>query len=66
MVVTLFLPEEWLETILQTGQVVQYIETNGMHFSFNLLRIEDLYMFRAILAHPQGALHKRILYSACV
>jgi hypothetical protein len=26
-----------------------------MHFSFNLLRIKGLYMFRAILAHPQEA-----------
>jgi hypothetical protein len=28
----------------------QYSETNVMHFLF---RIEDLYMFRALLAHPQ-------------
>jgi hypothetical protein len=39
----------------------QYNETNVMHFSFNLLRIEGLYMFRALLAHPQEALHKRHL-----
>jgi hypothetical protein len=32
-----------------------------MHFSFNLLRIKGLYMFRALLAHPQEALHKRHL-----
>jgi hypothetical protein len=32
-----------------------------MHVSFNLLRIEGLYMFRALLAHPQEALHKRNL-----
>jgi hypothetical protein len=37
----------------------QYNETNVMHFSINLLRIKDLYMFRALLAHPQEALHKR-------
>jgi hypothetical protein len=30
-----------------------------MHFVFNLLRIKDLYMFRALLAHPQEALNKR-------
>jgi hypothetical protein len=30
-----------------------------MHFSFNLLRIKSLYMFRALLTHPQEALHKR-------
>jgi hypothetical protein len=32
-----------------------------MHFSFNLLRITGLYMFRALLAYPQEALHKRHL-----
>jgi hypothetical protein len=32
-----------------------------MHFSFNLLRIKGLYMFRALVAHPQEALHKRHL-----
>jgi hypothetical protein len=39
----------------------QYSETNLMHFSFNLLRIKGLNMFRASLAHPQEALHKRHL-----
>jgi hypothetical protein len=29
-----------------------------MHFLFSLLRIKGLYMFRALLAHPQGSLHK--------
>jgi hypothetical protein len=41
--------------------VHQYIETNVMHFSFSLLRIKGLYMFRALLAHLQEALHKRHL-----
>jgi hypothetical protein len=41
--------------------VYQYNETNAMHFSFNLLRIKGLYMFRALLAHLQEALHKRRL-----
>jgi hypothetical protein len=36
----------------------QYNETSVMHFSFNFLRIKGLYMFRALLAHPQKALHK--------
>jgi hypothetical protein len=36
-----------------------------MHFSFNLLRIKDLYMFRALLAHPQEALNKRHLVYCC-
>jgi hypothetical protein len=42
--------------------------TNVMHFSFNLLRIKGLYMFRALLAYPQEGLHKRhLLYSiACI
>jgi hypothetical protein len=40
-------------------------ETNVMHilfnFSFNLFKIKSLYMFRALLAHLQEALHKRYL-----
>jgi hypothetical protein len=41
--------------------VYQYSETNVMHFLFSLLRIKGLYMFRALLAHPQEALYKRHL-----
>jgi hypothetical protein len=37
----------------------QYDETNVMHFSFNLLRVKGLYMFRALFARPQEAPHKR-------
>jgi hypothetical protein len=37
----------------------RYNETNVMHFSFSLLGIKSLYMFRALLAHLQEALHKR-------
>jgi hypothetical protein len=29
-----------------------------MHFLFSLLRINGLYMFLALIAHPQEALHK--------
>jgi hypothetical protein len=43
----------------------QYSETNVMHFLINLLRIEGLYMFRALLAYLQEALHKRH-YVYCV
>jgi hypothetical protein len=32
-----------------------------MHFSFNLLIIKELYMFRALLAYSQEVLHKRHL-----
>jgi hypothetical protein len=32
-----------------------------MHFLFNLLRIKGLYIFRALLAHPQEVLRKRHL-----
>jgi hypothetical protein len=39
--------------------VHQYNETNVMKFAFSLLRIKDLYMFRALLAHPQEVLHKQ-------
>jgi hypothetical protein len=43
--------------------VYQHTETNVMHFSFSLLRIKGLYMFRALLAHPQEALHEqRLVY----
>jgi hypothetical protein len=41
--------------------VYQYSETNVMHSVFNLLSIKGLYIFRALLAHPQEALHKRHL-----
>jgi hypothetical protein len=41
--------------------VYQYSETNVMHCLFNLLRIKGLYMFRALLSHPQEAPHKRHL-----
>jgi hypothetical protein len=32
-----------------------------MHFSFSLLKIKGLYNFRALLAQPKEALHKRHL-----
>jgi hypothetical protein len=41
--------------------VYQYSETNVMQLLFSLLRIKGLYMFRALLAHPQKALNKRHL-----
>jgi hypothetical protein len=44
----------------------QYSESNVMHFLFNLLKIKGLYMFQALLVHPQEALHKRHLYIVCV
>jgi hypothetical protein len=39
----------------------QYSETNVIHILFNLLRIKGLYMFRALLSHPQEGLNKRHL-----
>jgi hypothetical protein len=36
----------------------RYNETYVMHFSFSLLRIKDLYMFRVLRAQPQEALYK--------
>jgi hypothetical protein len=43
--------------------VHRYNETNVMHFLFSLLRINGLYRFRALLAHPQKAIHKqRLVY----
>jgi hypothetical protein len=44
---------------MQDYNKYQYRETNVMQFSFNLLRSMGLYMFRALLAHPQKALHKQ-------
>jgi hypothetical protein len=41
--------------------VYQYNETNVMHFSFSSFRTKGIYMFRALLAHPQEVLHKRHL-----
>jgi hypothetical protein len=41
--------------------VYQYSETNVIHFLFNLLSINSLYMFPALLAQPQEALHKQHL-----
>jgi hypothetical protein len=35
-----------------------YNETKMMHFSLIFLRINGVYMFRVLLAHPQEALHK--------
>jgi hypothetical protein len=32
-----------------------------MHFLFSLLKIKGLYVFLALLAHPQEVLHKRNL-----
>jgi hypothetical protein len=44
----------------------QYSVTNVMHFLFNLLTIKGLYMFRALLAHPEENLHKRHWYNVCI
>jgi hypothetical protein len=43
------------------NSAVQFSETNVMHFLFSLLKIKGLYIFRALLAHPQEANHKRHL-----
>jgi hypothetical protein len=39
----------------------QYSETNVIHLLFNLLRIQGLYIFLALFAHPQETLNKRQL-----
>jgi hypothetical protein len=44
---------ELLNVLLTCFIACQYSETNVMHFSFSLLRLKGLYMFRALLAHPQ-------------
>jgi hypothetical protein len=40
---------------------IQYNVTNIKQFLMNWLRIKGIYMFRALLAHPQKALYKRHL-----
>jgi hypothetical protein len=38
-----------------------------MHFSFSLLRIKGIYMFRAFLAYPRELLHtQHLIYCVCV
>jgi hypothetical protein len=39
----------------------QCSETNVMQFLFSFITIKGLYMFRALLEHPQEALHERHL-----
>jgi hypothetical protein len=41
--------------------IYQCSKTNVMHFLFSVLRIKGLYIFRALLAHLQEALHIRHL-----
>jgi hypothetical protein len=48
-----------MNTVQYKSMIYQYSETNVMHFLFNLFRITGLYIFRALLAHPHEALHKR-------
>jgi hypothetical protein len=46
---------------------LQYSKTNMMNFLFSVLRIKGLYMFQALLADPQEALHKwHLVYCMCV
>jgi hypothetical protein len=61
------LNKDLLNGLLTYVIVYQYSETNVVHFLFSLLRIKGLYMFRALLAHHQEALHKRhLVYYVCV
>jgi hypothetical protein len=48
-------------THFYTNYTHQYSETNVMHILFIWLRIKTLYIFRALLAHLQEALHKQYL-----
>jgi hypothetical protein len=63
-------PQEFIDvsfnpslTVMLTSEATnvwnQHNETNVMHFSFNLLRIKGLYMFRTLPAQPQESLHRR-------
>jgi hypothetical protein len=46
---------------LSHENIYLYSETNVMQFLLNLLTIKGLYIFRALLAHPQDSLHKQHL-----
>jgi hypothetical protein len=46
--------------------VYQYSKTNEMHFWFNLLWINGLYVFRTLLDNLWEALHNNIWYTASV
>jgi hypothetical protein len=59
-IVRIKLPSLW-EWDVDTHHFNKQSETNVMYFLFQLLRIEGFYMFRALLAHPQEAMHKRHL-----
>jgi hypothetical protein len=41
--------------------IYRYSETSVMHVLLNLLTIKCLYMFRALMGHPQEVLHIRHL-----
>jgi hypothetical protein len=47
-----------LEGILIMYVINRYSEIKVVHFLLNFLRIKNLYMFLALLAHPQKALHQ--------
>jgi hypothetical protein len=46
--------------------VYQHSESNVIHFLFSLLRINSLYMFRALVAHPQEHCTNNNSHIACV
>jgi hypothetical protein len=49
--------------ILKKQNADHYKETNAIKLSFSLWRIKGLYMFRALLAHPQEAfLQRQLVY----
>jgi hypothetical protein len=47
---------------MATAVTYQYMGTKVIHFLFILLRIKDLYVFRAFIAHPQEGLQNGTLY----
>jgi hypothetical protein len=53
----------WAEcrVLLLSNVLCRYNKINVMHFSFNLLRIKGLYMYRALLTYPQEVLNTRHL-----
>jgi hypothetical protein len=47
--------------LAETDVLYKYSETNVMQFFFSLLKILGLYMFPALLPHPQEVLNKQHL-----
>jgi hypothetical protein len=55
-----------LNILLTCIAVNQYSQTNVKLFSFNFVKNKGLYLFRALLAHPQEVQYSGTWYIVCV